>query len=622
MHGAKPAVLIATVLTLLFSAAAAHAQATFTAPAKLTGPAGGEPSIATDQKGNVYVDGPQGIPSGLNQEPGIGFWASHDNGTSWGPGKNIGSWLGGGDSDVITAPDGTVYVDDLEAVAAQVCKSTDHGNTFESVGPVPDPANCSLVGLGQVGPSDDRPWLTSDPKGALYLTYHEFVSAQPLIFRSDNGGADLFTAGPCGSIVTDPNIEANVPTDITGGTLVAKPITDAAGNLYVLFTTSTQSQNLQAFANNDPSGSFSQLYVAVSHDQCKSFTDYTVYDGASKGTNTTQFGDIFNAITADGAGNLYSIGVGFVNASTAFPPVANVYLFSSHDQGQHWSGPTLIGQTNAAHMLPAAVGGPYAGQLAVGYFQTTNGVTDPNDVNGKWTYTTAESSNANSASPTFSYADVNPGFDYHNGAICNGGVLCSGSGSGDRSLLDFTSATIDASGCPLFTFAGNPTGTPTTNTDPGITSNYATRQTSNCFAAPSAASAAPSPSVVAASGGQAVLVTRLGRERGPRVHGQATVIACVAARRLVFHINPVPHGYVVKAVAYVNGHLVARRQGRYLTTIAFARPRGSTLHVKIITTNDKGGQVITTRSFIGCRAKTKVKGTTRKHKVVHHKKKR
>ncbi len=589
MARARLLMVIVSALTALTAVAASAHAATFTPPVKLTGPAGGEPSIATDGRGNVYVDGPQGIiVSGASGNPGIGFWKSSDDGSSFGPGKAIGSLAGGGDSDVLTTPDGTVYVDDLEAVSSQVFKSTDQGNTFTGIGAVPDPSGCTAVApTSQVGPSDDRPWLTTDRQGTLYLTYHEFVSAQPLAFRSDNGGADSFSHS-CGSIITDPTIEANVPTDITGGTLVAKPTTDAAGNFYVLFSTTTQAQNVAA-APGQPSGTFSQLYVAVSHDHCATFKDYTVYDGASKGTNTTQFGDVFNVITADGAGNLYAVGAGFVNSPTSFSPTANIYVSSSSDQGQTWKGPTLVGSTNAAHLLPAAVGGGGAGQLALGYFQTTNAKTDPNDLGGKWTYTTAETGNALAAQPSFSFSDVNPSFIYHYGQICNQGILCTP--NGDRSLADFTSATIDPAGCPLFTFAGNPTGTPTTN---GATNtfNYATRQLTNCFQ--------PFPAT-SANG----------------VRGSGAGGACIAGNRLRFIIRRVPHGRVVRAVAYVNGRRVAHKKGRHLRQITFARPTGTVLHVRIITTNNKGGRVVTKRTFTGCSARTRVIGRPHRHKVKH-----
>jgi hypothetical protein len=475
MHRRILVIVGLSLLAVLFPAVGVARSRPFTTPVQLTGPNGGEPSIATDPLGDVFVDGPQGIPAGTNDEAGVGFWVSHNDGTSFAKGRDLGSFLGGGDDDVLYSK-GTVYIDDLEAVATQVCKSTDRGSTFESIGPTADPDHCSHVGEGQVGPSDDRPWLTADRKGTLYLTYHEFVTAQPLVFRSDNGGNDLFTAGPCGSIVTDPTIEANIPQDVTGGTLVARPVTDAAGDLYILFTTTTQQQNAAAVSAGQPSGTFSQLYLAVSRDHCQSFTDYTVFDGSKLGTNTVQFGDIFNDLAIDGAGNLYVVGTGFVGHK-AFAPTTNVYVLHSSDHGVKWTAPQLIGTTNAAHMLPAATGGPRAGDLAIGYFQTTNGLTDPGNTNDKWTYATAESTNATAANSHFVYRQVNPGFVYHRGDICNAGILC-GAVPGqpsDRSLLDFTSVTLDSHGCELFTFAGNPQG------DAKGTFNYVTRQLTGCF---------------------------------------------------------------------------------------------------------------------------------------------
>jgi hypothetical protein len=481
------ATAIAVLLTL---APAAGAAQTFNSPVKLSNPpAGGEPSIAASPQGVVMVDSPQGIPSGGNGAPGTGLWISGNDADSFGTGRDIGSFLGGGDDDVIY-DQGTWYEADLEAAATEVCQSTDNGKTWTGVGPLPDPSNCTTVNSGQAGPSDDRQWLTADPtdKQRIYLTYHEFVSAQPLAFVTNNGGGDDF-ANPCGPLITDPNIEANVPTDITGGTLVARPVVDKQGNLYVLFVTTTQQQNAQAFAQGQPSGTFSQLYLAVSRDHCQSFTDSTVFDGSSVGTNSVQFGDIFNDLALDGAGNLYVIGTGAIG-TTAFPATANSYLFSSTDHGQHWSKPVKLSTPSSATMLPAAVAGPQAGQLAIGYFRTINGKTDPNDSADRWTYSTAETANATAASPTFTYADVNPGFSYHNGEICNLGILCGDvpGGPSDRSLLDFTSATLDPHACPLFVFAGNPTGSPNNN-DSSNTNNFVTRQLTGCFA--STASTSP-----------------------------------------------------------------------------------------------------------------------------------
>jgi hypothetical protein len=479
---------LATLAGLLLLAPGAAASQTFYPPVKLALPpagGGGEPSIAASPQGVVMVDSPQGIPSGVGGHPGTALWVSTTDGRIFTTGKYIGSYLGGGDDDIIYDK-GTWYEADLEAAATEVCQSTDNGKTWTGVGPLPDPSHCTTVNGGQAAPSDDRPWLTADPTDPkrIYLTYHEFVSAQPLAFVTNNGGGDDFV-NPCGPMITNPAIEQNVPTDVTGGTLVARPAVDSKGNLYVLFATTTQQENIQAFAQGQPSGTFSQLYLAVSKDHCRSFTDYTVFDGQSKyGMNTVQFGDIFNDLAIDGAGNLYVVGAGYIGHKP-FATTANIYVLTSTDHGQHWSAPFELRTPNSADMLPAAIGGPKGGQLIVGYFRTINGLTDPNNSKDRWTYSTAESHNASAAQPRFSYGDVRPGYSYHNGEICNLGILCGtipGQPS-DRSLLDFTSVTLGLHDCPLFVFAGNPTGKPGNNAYPPTpTNNFVARQRTGCFA--------------------------------------------------------------------------------------------------------------------------------------------
>jgi hypothetical protein len=103
---------VAMAASLALATGASAATKYFTTPVKLTGPTGGEPSIATDPLGDVFVAGPQGIPAGANDEAGTGFWVSRNDGTSFGPGRDLGSFLGGGDDDVIYSK-GSVSIDDL-----------------------------------------------------------------------------------------------------------------------------------------------------------------------------------------------------------------------------------------------------------------------------------------------------------------------------------------------------------------------------------------------------------------------------------------------------------------------------------------------------------------------------
>jgi len=244
-----------------------------------------------------------------------------------------------------------------------------------------------------------------------------------LIYRDDKHGADAFADGPCGPIV-NAQYEANMVNDYTEGSLMSKPVLDDAGGIYMLTASGTQQGQADAFANQHVSPTVTQAIVAVSHDACATWQDYSVYDGATEhGVNSVQFGDIFNVIGIDGGGTLYAAAAGYIG-DTKFDHVAHMFFFKSDDQGQTWSAPMELDTEASAHMLPAIVGGQHPGEVAIGYFRTVNGVTDPNDVNGEWTYSIAESTDGNTATPHYTYADADPGVIYHYGDICNSGLLC------------------------------------------------------------------------------------------------------------------------------------------------------------------------------------------------------
>lgn len=503
MRGRILALAIAAGAAALAGPAQVHAAGspTFSTPTALAGATGFEPYIATDGHGNLADSAPQGFPSGQGA-----YWFSHDDGATWSTPKILGGPTGGGDEDDVFAPydgsayAGELYIADLAATHSTVCYSMDHGTTFWAAGTgpnspasTPDPQQCQSDPLGVVGPSNDRQWLTVDKGGRAYLSYHEFTTAQPVAFTTSDGGGDGF-ATSCGSIIdpTNPLIEQYVPQDITGGTLISKPVVDAAGNLYELITTTTQQENGGAAMNGSLSGTFSEVFLAVSTDHCATFKDYTVFDGYGSNLpcsqvptcNTDQFGDIFNQVAIDSAGNLYAAAAGYVG-TTAYATTTDVYLFTHKvaDPLGTWTGPTKLTSDGQGHMLPTLTTGPTPGQLAVGFFRTVNNVPDPNNTSGMWTYTALETNDALVAGPNFSFTDMTGGSGtshniYHVGDICNSGLLCGtgapGTGS-DRSLGDFTSAAMDSDGCPWFSFAGNPGG------DAAGTLTYVTKQTSNCF---------------------------------------------------------------------------------------------------------------------------------------------
>src|SRR3954453_3369470 len=96
------------------------------------------------------------------------------------------------------------------------------------------------------------------------------------------------------------------------------------------------------------------------------------------------------------------------------------------------------------------------------------------------------------------------------------------------------------------------------------------------------------------------------RSRSPAPDGCATARStaaqrgCVGASRLVIPLGRVPGGRVVRAVVYVNGRRVLSRRGRRLTRVSVRRPAGRRIVVRIVTTNNKRGRVVTVRSYRGC----------------------
>jgi hypothetical protein len=439
---------------------------------KLNTWAGGEPSIAIDPNNpnDVYVTAPQFVPAALNStlgipggNQGVGVWASYNGGRSFPVSENIGSSTGGGDSDVAVGSDGTVYVADLEATAADICVSTDHAHTFSSGNAASSVDHCGPVTTNQQGPENDREWLTVDrgQHDAVYLTYHDFTAGFPIIERS-NDHASTFT--PCGTIL-NPTSAAGQNYTPSGGTLVAKPVIDKVGRMFVeVSEPPVQSSPIGAALNS--------LYIAVAPHGCQNgtvFDNYTVY--TNPGANLA---NIFDSVSVDGGGNIYVISAG---QTAAGQKNTNVWMFVSHDHGVHWSAPIRVNSPNlTANVMPAVVGGLSGNEVAVGWFGTSSS-SDPNYQKSQWRYYVATSFNGGRS---WAQSTVTPS-PIHYGDICTQGVFCGlipGQPS-NRNLADFDSIAVDPrTGMLILAIPGDPYNRPdkVNGQDNGSSSAYVVRQ--------------------------------------------------------------------------------------------------------------------------------------------------
>ncbi|HSP65628.1 MAG TPA: hypothetical protein VLO10_05495 [Candidatus Deferrimicrobium sp.] len=412
-------------------AAQAPAAMTF-APVIDLGSSGGEPSIQDDGHGFVYITSPAGIPAGLNQTTGVELWRSVNGGVSFSQLPNVGSQIGGGDSDVTADHNSNVYTADLEAAAADVQFSSDHATTFTTPGT-------------QTGPDDDREWLT--PVGdVLYLTYHDFVNNVPLIYKSTDHGTTFTPAGAAGAILTPTN-NATAFQDSQQGTLVSKPVADAKGNIFVLINTSTAAQNAQ---NPGSTGPLDRLYLAESTDGGSTFTVTLVNDVSNGGTGSGSWGKVFNQLAIDNGGNLYIAAAGNLKSSD---PV-RIFLIRGHNNGGTYTWDAPLPLTSGFSQVFPAIAVGQAGQVAVGYYGTTAATgcnsacqLDYRNSSNKFQFYIAETLDALDAAPAFTTNQVTT-TSPHPGGICTDGILCGTpqSAGGNRNLADFESMTVDPNG--------------------------------------------------------------------------------------------------------------------------------------------------------------------------------
>ncbi|HJP67133.1 MAG TPA: hypothetical protein VKA30_12630, partial [Actinomycetota bacterium] len=201
------AVLAALSLAFLVSAgsvAATQRSGPLAASLSTIGPqnGGGEPSLAIDRDGTLYVSVPTLDPNET------AFYRSTSNGRTW---RKLGvADTNVGDTTVNIDRSGAVYqtnlnnVGEVDQLQVDVFKSFDRGKTWpqKGQGPVVSSNSSNMPLLV------DRQWLDAwIPPGGntntarVYLTYHDFVPSQIWVNTSTDGGK---TFGIPVDVINDP----------------------------------------------------------------------------------------------------------------------------------------------------------------------------------------------------------------------------------------------------------------------------------------------------------------------------------------------------------------------------------------------------------------------------------
>lgn len=361
-----------------------------------------EPAIRADGGGKFYASSENGLSAGTLA------WKSSDNGLHYrtlpspnivsSGGKSTGLAPGGGDTDLAVAPrrnaggNYNVYVASLSLANVTVSTSKDGGKSF------------SKNVLGATVPVDDREWVAADGKSKVCTSYHDIATDNINVDCSYDAGKTFTQHATPGAI--DPNHAYLVGNDQIGNLAIDQ----GSHNVYQVF-------NGIAGAGETGQGNYHAVWMGVSKDGGRTFTDHRVYLGPKKESYNHQFTNV----SVDKAGNVYAF----------WSNDRGVYYSYSRDQAKHWSGPVKVSKKPAkTAIFPRSTAGS-ARKIDVVYYGTSyKGSPESAPPTAKWHVYMAQVHNAASPSRTITQYQASP--VNHRGGVCEEGVSC----SGNRDLYD------------------------------------------------------------------------------------------------------------------------------------------------------------------------------------------
>lgn len=394
-----------------------------------------EPGIKIAPDGTIYVTAPgtrggliSGVP-GATGGPSIGdtIWRSDDGGVTFIRLPTPDAGFGGGDSDIVITPDGTLYHSGLWAGCVSLSVSTDKGMTWRT-----NPLAC-----GYSASADDRNWLAARGNQYVYLTFGWAPNPQD--------------AGPQGSI-------ALVRTLVGGQTVTA--------------TTTTYEDNYQWPGNIAVDQATGTVYVTYNTRDDSIVVLRSTDDGLSlsKTVAAQGRGDTFDSFSAAAVGQDGTVYVTWSerNGKDGQPvDHTDIYYAWSKDRGDSWSMPVLVNSATGTHIFPWIDAGK-ADHVVIAWYGTAAMGADAESVDGLWYVHYAESDDATAASPAF--VEVIPSErPITKGSICTSGTGCA---PGTRTLLDYFQVALDPAGAAHIIWATKSTG-PSAEVDNPVTLSYA-----------------------------------------------------------------------------------------------------------------------------------------------------
>jgi hypothetical protein len=493
-HPRALVVLIIAVAAVLPTSAAAspfrsNSQATTQSPAGWN-----EPSGIAGADGRLYLAAQNPEISGNPGSPDVTIADSTD-GVNWLQDTGYYSYMASktdgtlGDVSMTADRAGTVFITHINGnLEADVEYSRDDGQTWQSANAV---ANLQApTGASNSPQLVDRPWIaayspdTNPLDTTVYMEYHDFTTSAVYIVACSMATGSLTCGAPVP--VSNPQTACN---SIPGGLAVSPAGSAHPGRVYAVWTTADPQTNALSGCNYTQLAPFYALYISNSDTPAVagSWHQAPVYIGPTgsgqncpgtapvEGVSTNTCADmseVFTPVAVDRAGNAY---VAFVDYISTLDKHYDVWLERSTDGGTTWDGsatgagkPVLVSNAGGTHFIPNLVAGSL-GRVAVIFYATSyadrpymagdtcpatvppetscQGKAQPEPSSTAWVTDVSESLNATAASPKFTQYQVSdPRVVVHYGDVCNLGIYCDGSSTGNRSLFENNAVYTDQNG--------------------------------------------------------------------------------------------------------------------------------------------------------------------------------